>query len=426
MRSRVLFALFWYIGVVSALPAAAQQSQPKAIQFKGVPEYAEKDLLAASGLQPGVMLSADDMNAHMKRLADTGLFEQVGYNFDGANLIVNLTPSPQLYSVKLANIPLAPQTDLDSVLQSRLPLYRGKVPSEGGLLESVRGALEQMLAAQGIKATVVAAPYTDDKLHKVTAMTFDETSPPVAIGEIAADASSTPLDPKATALIEKLSGTAYDVEGSPSEIETNLDNYYQDQGYLEAQAHAARQGAAVVAADGVKVPFTVSVTLGALYKITAVQLAPGTLVTQADFDKQSHIHPGDVADGERVRENWHYLARQYHNRGYIEARIHVTPSFDRAQGTVSYAVSADAGPQFMMGTLTIENVTDDLRGAMYSAWKMPQGAVFNEGAILGFFATNGVNPKLEQMFKTSDIKYTLKQNEDNHTVDVVLRLEKKH
>ena len=40
-----------------------------------------------------------------------------------------------------------------------------------------------------------------------------------------------------------------------------------------------------------------------------------------------------------------------------------------------------------MGTLNIENVSDELRTMMLAAWKMPPGAVFNEGSILGFFAT---------------------------------------
>jgi hypothetical protein len=56
---------------------------------------------------------------------------------------------------------------------------------------------------------------------------------------------------------------------------------------------------------------------------------------------------------------------------------------------------------------------------------MPQGSVFNEGAIRGFFATHGINPGLEQVFATVKIIYSLHLNDENRTVDVALRLEKK-
>jgi hypothetical protein len=78
-----------------------------------------------------------------------------------------------------------------------------------------------------------------------------------------------------------------------------------------------------------------------------------------------------------------------------------------------------------MGKLTIENVSDDLRALMLKAWKMPEGAVFNEGAVLGFFATHDVNPQLERIFAAVNLKYTLRVNDDTRTVDTTIRLEKR-
>jgi outer membrane protein assembly factor BamA len=421
---RVLFATA-ALGV-AALPIAGQQFVPQAIQFVGLPDYSEKDLLAASGLKTGTVMTADAMTGCMKRLADTGLFEKLGYSFDGAKLVVTLSDSSQLFAVRLENIPLAPGFDLEAKLHEKLPLYHGKVPSEGGMLESVKQTLVEILAAEGIEATILAAPFTDMAQNKVTAMTFAETEPPVQIGDIVPDPASAPLDPKALELLPKITGTAYSNRESPETIQGTLGDFYRNQGYLEASVSAVQKTAPVIAPDVVRVPFVVSATPGKLYKIAGMQLAPDMLVAQAEFDKQSHIHPGDVADGERVRDNLHYLDRQYHNKGFILARIIATPSYDRANGTVSYAVSAEPGQQFTMGALTIENVTDELRGAMYSVWKMPAGAVFNEGAILNFFTSGNANPKLERVFAVADIKYTLKPDMDTHKVDVVLRLEKKH
>jgi hypothetical protein len=78
-----------------------------------------------------------------------------------------------------------------------------------------------------------------------------------------------------------------------------------------------------------------------------------------------------------------------------------------------------------MGKLSVENVDDEVRSAIAAAWPMPAGSVFNEGAIRGFFASTDVHRALEKVFATVNYKYTYHLNEDAHTVDVALRLEKK-
>jgi outer membrane protein assembly factor BamA len=410
---------------VSSLPVIGQQLVPQSIRFEGAPGYSDSELMAAAGLKPGAAVTADELNGDVKRLLNTGLFEKLSYNIQGPILIVSLTPSSQLLPIRLENLPLKQGDEFDAKLHDRVPLFHGKVPVAGGLLEEVRVALEAMLAAQNIKATVAAVPYTDQALRKVTAVSFTITSPQVQIGEIAVDAASQPLDAKAKELLNKITGEAYGTEDSAGLIETTLNNYYIDLGYMDAKARASQQGGPVVTAETIRMPFVVSYDPGRLYRINSVHLAPEMVVTQAEFDRQANIHPGDVADGARVRQNWAYLSRQYHNRGYIRAAIHVVPEFDRGQGTVSFAVSADPGPEYKMGTLTIENVTDQLRAAMMAAWKMPPGSVFNEGAILGFVATHGVNPALERVFAAVNLKYTLHPDDETRTVDVDLRLERR-
>ncbi len=237
------YPLFLFLaGVVlfaAVQPAAAQKFQPKSIQFKGVPEYSEQEMLAVAALKKGAILTVAEMGEHSKRLMDTGVFETLSFKFDGQDLIYTLVPTTGLLPIRLENLPLMPGKDLDAKIHDRFPLYHGKVPSEGGLLEDVRGALEEILAAQGIKASVAAIPYTDRKLQKVTAISFTITAPPVQVGAIQLDGSSPSLDKKAQEILAKQSGSDYDHEGSPNQVETNLGNYYRDKGYLEATVHAA-------------------------------------------------------------------------------------------------------------------------------------------------------------------------------------------
>jgi hypothetical protein len=121
-----------------------------------------------------------------------------------------------------------PGKDLDARLHDRFPLYHGSVPSEGTLLDGMRGAFEDILAAQGVKAAVTATLYTDPKLQKVTAMSFAVSAPPVQVGEMRPDSDSAALGPKAQEILAKLTGSAYDAVGSPSQIMANLGNFYRD------------------------------------------------------------------------------------------------------------------------------------------------------------------------------------------------------
>jgi outer membrane protein assembly factor BamA len=425
MNRKLLLFLTAGVLLCAIQPASAQKFRPKTIQFKGAPEYSDQELLAAAWLNKGAVLNYDEMKGHSQKLMDTGVFETLSFKFDGVDLVYTLVPATDLYPILLDNLPLAPGKELEAALHVRFPLFHGKVPSDGGIMEGVRGALEEMLAAEGIKATVAAAPYTDQKLRKVTAISYVITAPPVQVGEIRLQGAPKPLDAGAAEVLTKLTGSAYDTEGSPSQIETNLGNYYRDKGYLEAEIHAAPQNAPVVTPDAVRIPFLVSVSTGAQYKLAGIHLAPDLLVTQVDFDRQSHIHPGDIATSQYVRENWQFIERQYRNKGFMKAVVHPAASFDRAQGTASYTVTAEPGSVYTMGTLTIQNVSDDLRAAMLAAWKMPVGVVFNEGAIRGFFATHDVNPALERVFATINYSYTLHLNDNTRSVDVVLRLEKR-
>jgi outer membrane protein assembly factor BamA len=88
-------------------------------------------------------------------------------------------------------------------------------------------------------------------------------------------------------------------------------------------------------------------------------------------------------------------------------------------------VTVDPGPQYTMGTLRIDNVADDLRTQMMAAWKMPAGVVFNESAVLNYYAIGDANPALKRIFAAVNCKFNLTLNDDTHTVDVVLKLEKR-
>jgi len=360
------------------------------------------------------------MNDHIKPLVDTGLFEDVSYNFHGQDLIIELSPSRDVYPIHLVNLPIAGGKELDDRLRAIFPLYHGKVPSIGGLLDGVRQELEEELRAKGIQATIGSTAYVDPKLDKITSIRLSITNPPVLVGEIEVSGASSALADKVRVLAAKAIGTEYRTDDALSGIETSLGNFYREQGYLEAAVHATAKPAAVDN-DGVHVPFSVTIDEGLQYKLTGFKLTPGLLVTQEAFDRQSGIHPGEVVSLAAVRENWTYITKQYHKQGFMKARILPTATIDHAKGTIGYTVAVEPGPVYTMGVVRVPNGDDELRSAILGEWKMPAGAVFNEGAILALTSA----PSLARLFEVAELRYSLTLHDDSRTVDVDIRLERK-
>lgn len=409
-----------------ALPDISQTYQPKTIQFKGASEYTDAELSAAADLKNGIALTTAQMNDHTKLLMDTGLFQDISFKYNGQDLVFELTPVTQLYALRLENFPASIGNGLDERLHAHFPLFHGKVPAAGTLLDSVQKELLDELAAASVKATVAVTPYTDLALGKVTAMSFNVTEPDVEVGQIQLQGASAAYADKAMAVLAKSSGTPYTFDGSVSQLQTNLTNFYGAQGYLEAKISAVAQPSTVVDSDGVHIPFTVTVEEGLQYKLAGVQLAPGLIVSQADFDKVSGLHSGEVVSLVKLRANWEFLARLYHNHGYIRVKIRPEPQFDNAQATVSYTVTAEPGPVYTTGKVRVKNVSDELRAMVLAALKLPPGEPFNEGAIRGMTATHNVNPAFERIIPNYNLSYTLTPHDDAHIVDVDINLEPKH
>ena len=154
----------------AAVAVPAQKFTPKTIQFQGAPEYSDQELMTAAGLKQGDLLDYAGMNAHTQQLLATGAFSTLAFKFDGQDLVFLLTPSSELVPARLVNVPPVPGSDMEKLLREQVPLYHGKVPIGKGLTESVRGAIEKILAARGISATVTATPDVDAETNKAKAV----------------------------------------------------------------------------------------------------------------------------------------------------------------------------------------------------------------------------------------------------------------
>jgi outer membrane protein assembly factor BamA len=425
MRRHLCLLLVAISVCVVVRPAVSQKFLPKSVKFQGDPEYSDAELLAAAGLKKGVVLGYAEMQDYCKRLLATGAFSTVAFKFDGQDLIFLLTPSTDLFPVRLENLPLTPGKDLDAKLHDQIPLYHGQVPAEGGLTDDVAAALQKMLAAEGLQATVTATTAADQFTHKVVAVSYSITMPPVLIGVAHLDGVSDAFETRVRSVLNEAVKNPFSTTDSASNLERAVEQFYSDQGYAAAKVQVARSGDPTTAPEAITVPFAVQVEEGRVYTVTSIQLPPGVPVTQAEIDKTLAPMPGGPPLGVRVRTIWTLMASRYHAKGYLDCRIAPHAHINDANATVTYTVDVDPGAAYHLAFVKFDNVSDELRSHLIHYWELMPGDPFDESYVATFIVkVQQQDPALRQSLAGVKTKFDVTANPNTHDVNVVIRLER--
>jgi outer membrane protein insertion porin family len=423
---RISFVLAASLAALSlAVPISAQRLLPRSIQFKGDPEYTDQELLAAAGLKRGQTLAAADMNGYAQKLAASGVFDSVGYKFDGQDLIYTLTGDPALLPLRLGNLPFTPGPELDAQLHKRLPLYHGKVPTDGQLLDNLRQAFEAMLAAEGVKATVVAVPYTGpNDRGKVTAMSFTISAPAIRLGAVRVEGASMALQPRLRELVDVIANPLFDAETTPASLQKRFTDFYLNQGFAAVKVQAVRSGAVVITPGAILVPFKVSVQEGHLYRIASIHLPPGALVTQAEADKIVAA-PDKLTMGEALPDVLTLICRRYQAKGYLDLVVNPQPSFDNAAGTVDYTIDVVSGPIYHVAYVKFDGAGDELRSHLMRQWQLMPGDPFDQTYLDTFLTrAESQDPWLRRSLAGALSTTETSADPVTHDVDITFRLAK--
>jgi outer membrane protein assembly factor BamA len=324
--------------------------------------------------------------------------------------------------MRLINLPLNTGKELDAALHERVPLYHGKVPSEGDLTEQVRGALEAILAAKGIKATVTVMADLAEKQLQGTVMSYAIAAPPVHVGAIHLEGVSAVLQAQVQHLADHATGSAFDTENSAGNLEQAISLLYADDGYASVKIHASRSDETVVTAAEIDIPFSVTVEEGRQYRLGFIHVPPDSLVAQAEIDRAVVSH---TAMGQTIRDTLFMIASRCKSKGYLNCRVTPHPVMDDASATVNYTIEIDSGPVFHFASVKFENVTEGLRNRLMRVWQMLPGDPFDESQLPGFLArAQKQDPVLMQSLAGVGASYKDYADQQTHEVNCVIRFTK--
>jgi outer membrane protein assembly factor BamA len=409
--------------LLCSIPLAAQKkTSPRTIRFQGAPQYSQQELLAAAGLKADAHVNPRELKARAKQLSDTGYFEEVKSAIDSKGLLFTLKPSRELFPMHLENVPLTPGKELDAKLHERFGLYRGTLPNGGTVVDGICGALEEILAATNLKATVKASLTSDLGPKKITAMNFAVVAPAVHIGHIELNGVSAAMQAKVSLAASGQTGHDFDTENTAAGLERAFKELYQDQDYAAVQVVVAQRDA-VAADQAIDVPFTVTIKEGGIYKLGSIDLPAGGLVARADVVKIASKYP---ANSGRPFDLFLLAVRDaYHAKGYLDCSVISHPSFNEASRIVNYGLEIAPGPQYRMGTVKFDGAPEAMAAKLKQAWKMAPGDVFDESYVAGFAALAQKKDKAMAKWLQSVItSYDVKADPITHEVNCIFHFAK--
>ncbi|MDQ3473823.1 MAG: hypothetical protein M3447_08810, partial [Acidobacteriota bacterium] len=125
------------------------------------------DVIASSGLSVGQTFDLNVLDAATQKLADSGLFKNIGYRTQRSSNSVTITflveesragNAPVLFD----NFVWFTDAELLEAVRREVPSFNGTAPNAGGMTDSIMAALQKLLNEHNIKGTVEYLPSQDD------------------------------------------------------------------------------------------------------------------------------------------------------------------------------------------------------------------------------------------------------------------------
>ena len=427
------FGILSFLLFSAGFPTPAQTPDPAAtsplreVHADGEKLLTEAQVIAITGLNPGVQIGKGDLQAAADKLVQSGLFAKVSYNFQtkmaGVLVTYHVEEAPRVL-LYFDNIPWFPDSALTDAIRAKFPFFDGTLPEAGAALDEAVDALKELLASRGVQGslehTLIANPNGEGNVQ--------EFHIEGAALQIARLEFSDPALADSKAVQQHLSeilGKPYSRMTIDLFLSEAIKPIYLQQGFLRAKL-----GPAEVRLPGEsnqklpsQIPVYVPVAAGDIYRWKEIHWTGNSLVSEFTLSGLLGIKKGDVADGMNIEAGWDRVREEYAHRGYLEAKLDLVPTYDDQAHTVSYAVSVLEGPQFHFGKMVLTGISPAAERKLQAAWPFPAGAVFDKAKFEELLTKLQMHQ--EQIFGELPLHYEnvghwLQTDAGKGTVDVLL------
>ena len=420
-RCRPVLLLLAFLAFVIFSPASHAQYIAKTVVFLNPGPYPIPELTALAAVAPGDHLTKQSLLDGAARLQATGYFTDVEATLDGPIKAVEVrfklkpVDPALLLPVGFDNFVWFTAEEFDAFRKS-LPLLAFGLPEAGARRTQVQTALEQLLAAHSIKATVSHQVVEPTTLHPMRSFAYRVDTPKIQLGPVHLSGAAPSIVPEVRKAIGHAQYAPYNEGIAGATTAELLLAPWFDLGDLDAKLDPFIHKVASSTDDLVKVDLTATVLPGQPYHVGAVAFTPTPLVTAADFAKTQKLHPGDLASRNSLLATVAPATQLYHDHGYLDAYVSAAPALDATGHTVAYSFAIVPGDEYHVDAIDVKNLPANLRPDFDRAFPLHKGDPYNE-SVVGTFLTR--HPEVKSL-NGYTAAFTASADPNAHTVDLVI------
>jgi outer membrane protein assembly factor BamA len=408
---RILSALL----LLSALAPStlAQTYTPKQIRIDAPAGVDTAEALRIAALPSGVPLTKQEIETGLQRVVDTGLFSDIAYTVNSDALVIKLTPSAssQLQPAHFSNFVWWQPAELETLVESSVPAYHGKLPLAGTLTDQVDAALVSLLHTKGMDAEV-SARETGSTADSVT---LSITRPSILIDEVHLQSPLPSLSRQLQTLELRLHGQEFDLAESTRTLQESVNDIYRDAGYLDVSTTAPIYSAPHKDLDAYAVNLTASIQSGDIYRISSIKLPTVPSISPSDLDHAANLQVGSPASAAALRLATAELTKTCTDAGYLDATAKVETSKDIPAHTIAYAFTITPGELYHFASVDTSALTPQQQQSIAHNFQPDPNAIFNQQL------TSALANALAQLRLSHLPSFLRRTYPANHTVVVVLK-----
>ncbi|HEU4597280.1 MAG TPA: POTRA domain-containing protein, partial [Pyrinomonadaceae bacterium] len=400
------------------------------IEFEGLKRVSREDALAASGLQLGQPVGVNDLDAAANKLMGSGLFKNLAYSVRGtsekAAVTFKVEEMTSSVPVVFDNFVWFTDEEVTEAVRRKLPSFDGTAPEAGNVTETIRAALQELLRARQITGAVEYTLSAEQR-GPGSEHLFTVKGPSLRVCKLEFPGARA-LQPE---LLVQKSGGIFDNDYSRKYVGSFAENtllpLYHERGYLRAGFLAPRVRAEEASenCDGGGVAVTLPVEEGAVYLWERAEWEGNEGLTAEELSAALGMRSNEIANALKVDKGVGSVRKAYGRKGYLAALAEATPVFDDAARRVTFRFKITEGPQYRMGALNIEGLSEQDTNNLRVRWSLLPREIYDEG-YLGEFLKKSVAELVKDAarqgrpLKPFKVESAVRPDREKLTVDVTI------
>lgn len=330
------------------------------IKVKGLNRVSLGAVLLALPIRQGDTLTQESVSLAIKRLFETGNFDDVSLALDQNTLVVNVKERPTIGTISFSGNEQIQEDALKDVIEKQ-GLRPGE-PLNLELLSQIQLSLEDFYHSAGMYQAEVKPVLTYLPRNRVDIKIQFAEGKPAVIDQINIVGNKAFDEEELVGQLELrdelpwwnfIGNKRYDAQKFSADLET-LTSYYQDRGYVKFKIDSTQVS---LTPDQKKLYLTIAVNEGDLYHVGKFQVLGKTLQYGEDLKNLITIQEGDIYSAREVTNTEKMLANYLGKFGYAYSKVVAIPEFDEQNKTVNLNFMVEPGSRIYVSNINITGNT---------------------------------------------------------------------